>query len=273
MPELTETGGRLLNANLYEENRERCAAPESSETGVSEEGKERNWSVRTFKATESARPLRRRKFHAPDFNFFAPVTHSKEYLDYLVSEHWADLRLAAFNRANRKCEACFKPGILHGHHLLYRRPLTDCVPEDIMALCASCHERLHEWLESSGNRLTQLGREATRGVILVLLSATGARHRPIAKPKRTAEQQEKRRTGKQLRREKKQALLNEVYVWLESQPKIMEAMSLTRVKFRHVARAVASDKTGKFRSRAIHCALALFDRHQRKSTSTYSTYP
>lgn len=98
------------------------------------------------------------------------MNHSAEYRQYLESEHWHALRLSALNRANRKCEACSDLRGLNGHHLIYRQPLTDGIPEDIMALCERCHDMWHDWINRTGNRLQNFTREATRGGLLVLLS-------------------------------------------------------------------------------------------------------
>ncbi len=72
----------------------------------------------------------------------------KVYEDYIHSDHWSDLRLRVFNKANRRCEACNLPKKnLQGHHLNYRN-LIDCTEDDIMALCQTCHELWHQFHSS-----------------------------------------------------------------------------------------------------------------------------
>ncbi len=96
--------------------------------------------------------------------------YSEVYLKYLESSHWSELRNAALNKANRKCEACMRIGKLHGHHLVYREPLELCTTEDIMALCEPCHNEWHKWLAQQRRRATEFDRSATRGGIIVLVS-------------------------------------------------------------------------------------------------------
>lgn len=66
-----------------------------------------------------------------------------KYQEYLFSKHWQKLRLTAFDKANHACESCGATSSLHGHHMIYRNPITACTAEDIMCLCDTCHDKLH----------------------------------------------------------------------------------------------------------------------------------
>jgi len=96
------------------------------------------------------------------------MAYTKEYLEYLESTHWHNLREMAFNRVNRKCEVCSLPKKLQGHHLIYRSRLEDGIVDDIMCLCGKCHDLWHEWLRATGRKLHEFCRQSTRGALLVL---------------------------------------------------------------------------------------------------------
>ena len=64
-----------------------------------------------------------------------------DYDTYLLSDTWNRKRLAAFKRAGWKCEVCGKVCRLTGHHKTYERFGSEH-PDDILAVCKSCHERL-----------------------------------------------------------------------------------------------------------------------------------
>jgi len=104
-----------------------------------------------------------------------------DYLNYLESQHWYDLRMAALNKANRKCEVCKRGGLLNGHHLIYRTPLTDCTTDDIMAMCNRCHEKWHNWLRRKKKALWMFDREST---VLTLRKMAAKTVKP-EKPKTT----------------------------------------------------------------------------------------
>ncbi len=108
---------------------------------------------------------------------------SNIYLEYLDSDHWRLLRREAFDSANRRCEACRVTGALVGHHLRYRDPLEKCTKEDIMALCSTCHDSWHRWLDVNKLKVSDFDRASTYGAILVLRSISDVELRRI-KPAR-----------------------------------------------------------------------------------------
>lgn len=147
-----------------------------------------------------------------DFCFLK--TLSPEYHAYLESQHWADLRQAAFDRANRKCEACNATKGLHGHHLRYAKRLEDCTVDDIMALCTVCHDLWHKWHDDHRNT-GSFTREETRGAILVLKTLPKKKEQsaqpyptyiPLPKPQAAPSKSERKRMRKAAKLAKRAAL-------------------------------------------------------------------
>ena len=67
---------------------------------------------------------------------------------YLRSDHWKDLRLKKLVAADAKCEICNYQSISNDvHHLRYRRPLTKTGIHDLVVLCRSCHDFIHEIMD------------------------------------------------------------------------------------------------------------------------------
>lgn len=70
--------------------------------------------------------------------------HGREwYSNYLLSDEWKKLREQAKQRAGYKCQMCNNNGELHVHHRTYQSFNTDSVINDLIVLCASCHEQFH----------------------------------------------------------------------------------------------------------------------------------
>lgn len=71
------------------------------------------------------------------------------YAQYLKTEHWQNVRKAALERADYRCQACNEPDNLHVHHRTYEN--RGCERDsDVTVLCKSCHERFHEIVGASG---------------------------------------------------------------------------------------------------------------------------
>lgn len=62
---------------------------------------------------------------------------------YLQSPEWAAKRKAALARAHYECEMCCTPTNLHVHHITYHNLYRE-KPNDLVALCPSCHTRIHD---------------------------------------------------------------------------------------------------------------------------------
>ena len=61
---------------------------------------------------------------------------------YLKSQHWADLRQVALERAGFKCRHCGCGGKLDVHHERYKS-IYDVTQDDLTVLCRKCHEAEH----------------------------------------------------------------------------------------------------------------------------------
>jgi 5-methylcytosine-specific restriction endonuclease McrA len=64
------------------------------------------------------------------------------YPEYLLTRHWERKRRLAIERAGYRCEKCGFRYFLEVHHLTYER-LGCEQPEDLMALCRTCHRGQH----------------------------------------------------------------------------------------------------------------------------------
>lgn len=113
---------------------------------------------------------------------------SQEYLDYLRSAHWQDLREAVLHDERgriKACVSCFSPDDIQAHHLIYRS-LYDCVPSDLVPLCRECHEILHQAKDSGEFERLQLFREppATRNLTIAKIIASAKQVRGYSFPSR-----------------------------------------------------------------------------------------
>lgn len=70
------------------------------------------------------------------------------YADYLASSEWRARREACMARDDHTCRSCRAPAT-EVHHLHYRR--IGCEhPDDLVALCRSCHERADHTRDPDG---------------------------------------------------------------------------------------------------------------------------
>ena len=73
-----------------------------------------------------------------------------DYRAYLRSDKWRHIRSEILQRSGGYCEVCsrrrsgimIKHRAVEVHHLTYVR-LGDELPVDLLAVCARCHDRLH----------------------------------------------------------------------------------------------------------------------------------
>lgn len=91
-------------------------------------------------------------------------TYRLKYLDYLDSEHWKELRKAKFALTGYKCECCGRKERIQLHHINYRN-WYDCTPDDLIALCHSCHTDLHSAMAVNGTRADHYDRAQTVDLI------------------------------------------------------------------------------------------------------------
>lgn len=70
----------------------------------------------------------------------------ESYDKYLLSPEWANKRQLVFARAQHICEGCRLHVAEHVHHTSYEHVGAEFLFE-LVAVCASCHERLHAFSE------------------------------------------------------------------------------------------------------------------------------
>jgi len=88
--------------------------------------------------------------------------------EYYQSEFWAALKLR-FGRSKTLCYSCGSREGLELHHLTYSR-LCDERKEDLMYVCADCHEQIHltyitmpdPWTENLLRKATELWKEVCK---------------------------------------------------------------------------------------------------------------
>jgi 5-methylcytosine-specific restriction endonuclease McrA len=67
----------------------------------------------------------------------------ERYHRHMASEEWADLRRRVFARCKGLCEGCGERRAVQVHHLTYAR-LGDEMLFDLVAMCMTCHEKIHD---------------------------------------------------------------------------------------------------------------------------------
>jgi hypothetical protein len=74
---------------------------------------------------------------------------------YLRTSHWKKVRMACISRAGGWCEGCLWRRATVAHHANYLC-LFDERPEDVLALCVECHERMHQIPRAANDNERQL---------------------------------------------------------------------------------------------------------------------
>ncbi|MHB8646575.1 MAG: HNH endonuclease signature motif containing protein [Thermomicrobiales bacterium] len=68
---------------------------------------------------------------------------SMPYHDYLRTDHWREVRRAALERAEDRCQLCNSPNHLEVHHRTYERRGAEH-ESDVVVLCDKCHGQFHK---------------------------------------------------------------------------------------------------------------------------------
>jgi 5-methylcytosine-specific restriction endonuclease McrA len=77
------------------------------------------------------------------------MSSKDDYAMYLRSPAWRHLRKKAFKRDQHKCRACGDPA-QQVHHICYPKILGQEKLSWLYAVCAPCHERIHEIAKMEG---------------------------------------------------------------------------------------------------------------------------
>lgn len=83
------------------------------------------------------------------------------YADYLQSPAWQARREWAIALAGGHCALCPSSDRLEVHHSTYDR-LGHELPSDLIALCSTCHERVHRYVLPPTPRATEADRRYRR---------------------------------------------------------------------------------------------------------------
>lgn len=85
-------------------------------------------------------------FHLLDQEVDAATTRilrEMPYPEYLQTDHWQAKRAEALERAGNRCQVCNSASSLQIHHRTYERRGAE-LPEDLIALCSTCHATFHK---------------------------------------------------------------------------------------------------------------------------------
>jgi len=69
---------------------------------------------------------------------------------HLQSDYWHNLKQTRLAMANQACEHCGIMGNLHLHHISYANLGIEDI-EDVVILCATCHQAVHDAAEHLGD--------------------------------------------------------------------------------------------------------------------------
>lgn len=72
------------------------------------------------------------------------VTNEK-YIEQLKRPEWKSFRQFILTVRGNRCESCGKTGLLHIHHVKYKknRKAWEYLPSDMLVLCSDCHSSIH----------------------------------------------------------------------------------------------------------------------------------
>lgn len=72
------------------------------------------------------------------------------YKEYLLTDHWQQVRMEALQRSDHSCQLCKNAKNLHVHHNTYKRRGAE-LPSDLIVLCKGCHEKFHDIMPDEEN--------------------------------------------------------------------------------------------------------------------------
>ena len=88
----------------------------------------------------------KREYHkARDaFYRYVRIHHNKmDWYEYMQSPEWQRLRNEALRRDKYVCQLCGEGKNLHVHHVSYEHVGTARELDDVVCLCARCHDEVH----------------------------------------------------------------------------------------------------------------------------------
>lgn len=102
----------------------------------------RQWDPPPWRPTKADMFSCSREFWRMEFDRRDIALRGLRYADYRCSDAYVARRQSVIDRANGTCEGCESLGTLVVHHLHYRT-LWKETPEDLVAICGTCHHRIH----------------------------------------------------------------------------------------------------------------------------------
>jgi hypothetical protein len=81
------------------------------------------------------------------------LNKTSAYHWYLGSAFWRERREWALKRASYRCEKCKEAPATQVHHVTYLRVFNE-IPSDLLAICESCHKKLHHKQAANDNQIS-----------------------------------------------------------------------------------------------------------------------
>lgn len=106
-----------------------------------------NEKLRRDWRTEKSSAYAERRAHWNSARDQVQIDRRKQYSEYLKSEKWHDKRQRVLERDGYLCQACRKRRAKQVHHITYER-IFDEPLFDLVAICKTCHDHLHDRSES-----------------------------------------------------------------------------------------------------------------------------
>lgn len=151
----------------------------------------------------------------------------KQYIDYLDSLHWSNLRDLKFLEVGRRCQHCGDSRKIEVHHVHYRN-YTDCTTADLIVFCQKCHSDLHLALKIKRLQVDDADMDIAKSLIVEYRASPAAAQRAKFRAATTSE----RALKKQERKERKAGLRH-------------DPNKLSKREYREIKRAfVALQNTG-----------------------------
>lgn len=97
-----------------------------------------------------------------------------KYQNYLSTDDWKSLRRQVLERDNYKCHVCGTTAN-RVHHLTYQNIYNEDL-DDLVGVCAGCHQAIHDWQKATKQKRMPSRRELEHYMLLQWL---GPRVRPF----------------------------------------------------------------------------------------------
>lgn len=86
-------------------------------------------------------------FRQNGYSMGVEMNRAERYRNFIGSDDWEIIRKAKLRQSGKKCEKCGLTKNLQVHHLDYGNELEFVEDDDLMVVCADCHNILHQDIE------------------------------------------------------------------------------------------------------------------------------